>query len=95
MQTLDPQPGFVFLRLPVEEEKKTTSGILMMSKTKVDSNSMAEVVNIGTGIEDRTYEVGDMVLFKAFAATPLKLNDTEFVVVAAADILGTVVEVAP
>jgi chaperonin GroES len=79
----------------VEAEKQTASGILLAETTK-EKPSMATVVALGPGKEEKGIvvpmgiEVGQTVIFKQYAGTDVKYENKEFLIVEIKDILAIV-----
>lgn len=68
--------------------EKTASGLYLPDNAK-EKPVMAKVVAIGT--DAKLVKVGDMILYKEYSTTELKIDGTEYLVVKEEDILGTVV----
>ena len=75
----------VLLR-PVEPEEATPSGIVLPDTAKGD-NQNAEVVAAGAH-EDVKVSVGDVVVYRQYSGTEIKVEDEDHLVVEADDILG-------
>ncbi len=78
----------------IEQEEKTSSGIVIPDKAK-ERPQEGEVVAVGTGkilndgskIEMEVKE-GDKVIFSKFAGSEVKLNDEEYLILRQDDILA-------
>lgn len=88
MKTIQPNKGHVFAK-PLEAIKKTTSGILLDEKT-AEKPQIAEVVSTGEGAD--FLKEGEQFTYKAYAATDIKLDGTDYILIAEEDILGKVLE---
>ena len=75
----------VLLRL-VEPEEATPSGIVLPDTAKGD-NQNAEVVAAGAH-EDVKVSVGDVVVYRQYSGTEIKVEDEDHLVVKAEDVLG-------
>ena len=80
----------------VEREEKTASGIVLPDTAK-EKPQMAEVVSVGEGkLDERGERVplgvseGDRIVFAKYSGTEIKLDDTEYMILDADDILGIV-----
>ncbi|RLK63115.1 co-chaperone GroES [Atopobacter sp. AH10] len=73
---------------PVEEEV-TKGGFVLPSSAKEKSN-VAEVVAISDKIEDTELKVGDHVLYETYAATEVKHNGEDYLVVKEKDIMAVI-----
>ena len=80
----------------VEREEKTASGIVLPDTAK-EKPQMAEVVSVGEGkIDERGERVplgvgeGDRIVFAKYSGTEIKLDDVEYMILDADDILGVV-----
>lgn len=75
-----------------EEEKKTISGIIISSKK--EESEYAVVVAVGAGKIDHgslikpSVSVGDKVIYKNYSPTKVKVDDEEYLIVSASDILA-------
>ena len=80
----------------VEREEKTASGIVLPDTAK-EKPQMAEVVAVGEGkLSDDGERVpvevseGDRIVFAKYSGTEIKLDDQEYMILDADDILGVV-----
>ena len=80
----------------VEREEKTASGIVLPDTAK-EKPQMAEVVSVGEGkLDDNGSRVpvgvseGDRIVFAKYSGTEIKLDDVEYMILDADDILGVV-----
>ncbi len=80
----------------VEREEKTASGIVLPDTAK-EKPQMAEVVSVGEGkLDDNGARVpvgvseGDRIVFAKYSGTEIKLDDVEYMILDAEDILGVV-----
>ena len=80
----------------VEREEKTASGIVQPDTAK-EKPQMAEVVSVGEGkLDERGERVplgvveGDRIVFAKYSGTEIKLDDVEYMILDADDILGVV-----
>ena len=80
--------GARVLLKPVEPEEATPSGIVLPDTAKAD-NQTAEVVAAGAdeGIE---VSVGDVVVYRKYSGTDIKVDGDDYLVVKADDVLGVV-----
>lgn len=76
-----------------EEEKKTISGIIISSKK--EESEYAVVVAVGPGKLDKDNKrikpcvnVGDKVIYKNYSPTKVKVDDAEYLIISADDILA-------
>lgn len=81
------QPLHDYVLLKKEEEEKTTASGIILTSGK-EKSKFADVVAIGTGVEQADYAVGDKVLFREYAGTNVKIEDDEFVVIKDEDIIA-------
>lgn len=75
---------------PVTKANKTSSG-LYIAQSEQKSSAQAKVVNVGP--DAKGFQAGDIIGYKEYSATEFELNNTIYVVIAATDVLGHVVEV--
>lgn len=80
--------GARVLLKPVEPEEATPSGIVLPDTAKTD-NQTAEVVAAGAD-EDIEVSVGDMVVYRKYSGTEIKVDGDDYLVVEADDVLGVV-----
>lgn len=76
---------------PIKEEKKTEGGIVLPDTAK-EKPQKAEVVAVGDKVEDLDVQVGDKVIFAKYAGTEIKIDDEDYIIIDANDILAKVTE---
>ena len=76
---------------PVAAETKTASGIFIPDTAK-EKPQKGTVVAVGKGNKDHdmTVKVGDTVLYGKYAATELKLEGTDYLIMREDDILAII-----
>lgn len=89
MQTIKPASKQIFAR-PHEAIAKTKSGLLL-SAGAAEKPQMATVLNIGD--EVKGYKSNDVIVYKLFTTTDIKLNGDDYILIEDEDVLGTVLEV--
>ena len=67
-------------------QTKTASG-LYLPETSKEKPIVASVVAIGPDV--KTIKVGDKILYKEYSTTEIKIDDTEYLIVKAEDVLAT------
>ncbi len=72
----------------VEAEEKTASGIFI-PQTSQEKTQIAEVIAIGDS-EDIKVKPGQKILHDKYAGTQVKADGTDYLIVAAADILAVI-----
>ncbi len=72
----------------IEAEQKTASGIVLAGSAK-EQPQYAEVVEIPE-TEDLKIKVGDKVIYKQYAGTEVKADDTVYIVIDLENILAVV-----
>jgi len=82
---IEPLGSRVLIR-PLEQENKTSSGLLLPETAK-EKPQTGEVVAIGDD-EEIKLKVGDKVLFAKYSGTEFKLDGTEYILFEAADVLA-------
>ena len=89
-----PLSNHVFIE-PLEEEKKTQSGIVLPDTAEKEKPIKGKVVAIGPGkINEKgerlpmTVKVGDMVLFKKYGPDEIEINNKKYLVGDEDDILA-------
>lgn len=76
-------------------ENKTASGIILSDKPK-EQPSVARVLAVGEGeivdgkLVPLSIKVNDKVIFKKYGGTEIKLDDQEYLIVSAKDILAVI-----
>ena len=75
---------------PVEQEEKTASGIVLPETAK-DKPQTARVIAIGD-LEDGKVNEGDLVVFAKYSGTGITLNEEDYLILDADDLLGIVEE---
>jgi chaperonin GroES len=89
MQTIKPSKDQLFCK-PDEVQEVTKSG-LYINKNTVDKPKTAKVINIGSDVKG--YSANDVIVYKAYAPTDIKVNNEDFILVAEEDVLGKIIEV--
>jgi chaperonin GroES len=67
-------------------QTKTASGLYLPDNAK-EKPVVASVVAIGPDV--KTIKVGDKILYKEYSTTEVKIDDTEYLIVKAEDVLAT------
>ena len=80
----------------LEAETKTAGGIVLPDTAK-EKPQRGKVVNVGKGkiLEDGTVrkmqlKKGDLVLFRSYAGTDLKIGDKEYLMMSESDVLAII-----
>ena len=80
----------------VEAKEKTAGGLILPESAK-DKPQEAEVIAVGPGRTNKdgskvpmTVSIGDLVLFKKYSTTDVKLDGDEFLILKESDILAVV-----
>ncbi len=91
MRMIQPLGDRVMVRV-IEPKQQTASGLYLPESAK-DGPREGVIVAIGEGstLNERLAD-GDQILFQRFAGTEVKLEDSIYVLLAEADILGRVIE---
>lgn len=84
-QTIEPSRGYLLAK-PSKKETQTASGFLLSDRS-AEAPKMAEVVANNT----TAYAKGDLIIYKPYAMTEIKLNGEEHYLIEEQDILGKVV----
>jgi len=91
MKTIKPAAKQIFAK-PQAVETTTASGIILtVDKDKKYEPKLADIINVGSDVT--SYSPKQTILYKEYAATEIKLNDEDYVMVDELDVLGVVVEV--
>jgi chaperonin GroES len=79
---------------PVEEEKVTSSGIVLPDTVDKEKAQIGVVVALGTGSAKKDFKfhvkVGDKVYFKKYSPDEVKVEEAEYLVMDQDDILGII-----
>ncbi len=70
-----------------QSASRTTSGLYLPEHAK-EKPVTAKVVAVGPTV--KTLKVGDMIVYKEYSTTELKVNDTDYLIVKEEDVLATV-----
>ncbi len=84
---IEPLGSRVLVR-PIEQEAKTSSGILLPETAK-EKPQMGEVMAVGDD-EEMPVKVGQKVLFPKYTGTEIKLDGVEYIIMDSADLLAVV-----
>lgn len=87
MQTIKPAGEFLFCK-PIVKDTTTKSGIIIAQTAQVE-RKVAEVINVGPQVKD--FSAHDEVIYKEYASTDVELEGGSYILIAASDVLGTVV----
>lgn len=72
----------------LEEESKTSSGIIIPDNAK-EKPLMGKVKAISAKVaEEKTLKEGDTIVFGKYSGSEIKLNNVEYIVLESKDILG-------
>ena len=74
---------------PVDRETSTASGIVL-PETAQKGPQTAKVVAVGKFENGNTVSEGDIVLFAKYSGTEIKLDDEDYLILDADDLLGIV-----
>jgi len=87
-ETLQPLGARVLVRITPEEQ--TTKSGLVLPDTAKEKPQRGEVVAVGDDEEMIKVAVGDRVLFPKYTGTEIKLEDEDYLVIEATDLLAIV-----
>lgn len=79
----------------VEQEKKTSSGIILSDSSQEKSN-LAKVIAVGPGkveegiLNDIGVKVNDTVIYKSYSTTEVKYDQKTYLLIDAKDILAII-----
>jgi chaperonin GroES len=91
MKTIQPFGDRVLIK-PFEPRQQTANGIYLPDTSR-EGPGEGEIVAIGEGSPlQEKLSVGDQILYQKFSGAAIKLEDTAYILLAEADILGRVVE---
>lgn len=82
---LKPLKSYVVARIEKPAEK-TESGLLLPSDSK-EKPAFAVVESVGSEVKE--IKKGDKIIYKEYSTTPVKLAQTEYILVKEEDILAT------
>ena len=89
--------GASILVKPVEEEKATSSGIVLPDTVDKEKPQKGKVIALGTGKLTPDGEkiafnvkVGDMVIFKKYSPDEIEIDGEDYLIMTEDDILGVV-----
>ncbi len=76
---------------PIVEEKKTAGGIVLPDAAK-EKPMKAEIVEVGKLSEDCVLKVGDKVIYNKYSGTEIKIDEEDYIIIDANDILAKIEE---
>lgn len=90
MTNLKPLAGYVLVKR-MEEESQTASGIVLAESAK-EKPAKGKVLAVGDAKKDLPMQVavGQIVLFKKYGPTEVKLNGEELLILEQEDIFGII-----
>ncbi len=91
MTKLEPLGNRVLVQI-LEQEERTKGGIYLPETAK-EKPQQARVIAIGEEAEEElSLEVGDVVIFPKYSGTEVRVDDQEYLILNADDVLAKVVE---
>ncbi len=91
MAKLEPLGNRVLVKI-LEQEERTKGGIYLPETAK-EKPQQARVIAIGEEAqEELSLEVGDVVIFPKYSGTEVRMDDEEYLILNADDVLAKVVE---
>jgi chaperonin GroES len=92
MKELQPVNQNVIIQVDESDgEQKTASGIIIPDTVEKEKPKSGKVISM-SNIEAPEVAVGDIVIYKDYSGTEIKLDGEKFLVVPYADILAKIVE---
>jgi len=88
-ETLQPLGARVLVKI-TPEETTTKSGLVLPDTAAKEKPQRGEVVAIGDDEEMINVAVGDIVMFPKYTGTDFKIEDEDYLVIDAADLLAIV-----
>ncbi len=86
IQTVRPAAKYLFCK-PDEAITMTKSGFLIAGEG--EKPKTAQVINTGARVEG--FKSKDIIIYKPYSTTDIKLNDEEYFLIAEDDVLGAVI----
>lgn len=86
MKTIQPSSEYIFAK-PMQKEQKTVSGIILTNKEEQERD-FAEVINVGDKVQN--FSSKDEIVYKTYAATEIKLNGEDYILINSSDVLGKI-----
>lgn len=79
--------------LPLTEEEKTSSGIILPDTVDKEKKAEGKIIAIGDGekIKKLNLKEGDRVLFGKYAGEEVKVDDTDYKILSDEDVLAIVI----
>lgn len=71
-----------------EEAKTTTASGLYLPESAKETPAAVKVIAVGPQVTQ--IKVGDLIVYKDYTPTNLKINDTEYLIINEEDVLATV-----
>ncbi len=76
---------------PIKEEEKTEGGIVLPDSAK-EKPMKAEVIAVGDKVDEIDLVPGDKVIYSKYSGTEIKIDDEEYIIIDAEDILAKIEE---
>ncbi len=76
---------------PIKEEEKTEGGIVLPDSAK-EKPMKAEVIAVGEKVDEIDLVPGDKVIYSKYSGTEIKIDDEEYIIIDAEDILAKIEE---
>lgn len=73
---------------PIAEEEVRSSGIVLPDTVSKDRPKEGKIISVGPNC--KSVKAGDIILFKQYSPTEVKLDGAEYLILDEEDILGTV-----
>lgn len=90
MKEIQPVNQNVLLEIPQQEEKKTSTGIIIPDTVET-KNNMAKVKGLSS-IDNPEIAVGDTVIYNEYSAKEIELEGQKFLMIQYGDIMAKIVE---
>lgn len=89
MRTAQPGPKRLFCK-PESKEQTTKSGFLLTAESQQKPQT-AEVINTGSAVTE--YKQRDVIYYKPYATTDIKIDGVDYFFIEEDDVLGKAVEI--
>jgi len=74
-----------------KQEKKTKSGIVLPDTADDEKPQIGEVIAVGDNEKKIKVKAGENIIFAKYSGTEVKIDDEEYLILKAEDILATVI----
>ena len=78
------------LIMPIKEEEKTASGIILPGASDKEKPNLGTVIAVGKGDNLKDVKKGQTIVYNKYAGTEIKSNEEKYIILNGEDVLAVV-----